>query len=55
MYISECNVVVPNSLNTEQNRFEFHISIDEAVNIELKFDLFRFLGRTFFASFSSCI
>ena len=30
---------MPNSLNTEQN-LEFHILIDEAVNIQLKLDLF---------------
>ena len=31
---------MPKSLNTEQNRSEFHIKIDEAVNIQLKLDLF---------------
>ena len=31
---------MPNSLNREQNRLKFHISIDEAVNIQLKLDLF---------------
>ena len=30
----------PKSLNTEQNRSEFRIVIDEAVNIQLKLDLF---------------
>ena len=29
-----------NSLNTKQNHLEFHISVDEAVNIQLKLDLF---------------
>ena len=28
------------SLDTEQNLLEIHISIDEAVNVKLKFDLF---------------
>ena len=32
--------MVPKSLNTEQNRSEFRIAIDEAVNIQLKLDLF---------------
>ena len=31
---------VPNSLNAKQNRSEFYISIDEAVNIQLKLNLF---------------
>ena len=32
--------MLPKSLNTEQNRSEFRIVIDEAVNIQLKLDLF---------------
>ena len=32
--------MVPKSLNTEQNRLEFHTSIEEAVNIKLKLELF---------------
>ena len=31
---------MPKSLNTEQTRSEFRIAIDEAVNIQLKLDLF---------------
>ena len=31
---------MPKSLNTEQNRSEFRIVTDEAVNIQLKLDLF---------------
>ena len=31
---------MPKSLNVEQNRSEFRIKIDEAVNIQLKLDLF---------------
>ena len=32
--------MLPKILNTEQNRSEFRIVIDEAVNIQLKLDLF---------------
>ena len=32
--------MLPKSLNTEQNRSEFRIAIDEAVTIQLKLDLF---------------
>ena len=32
--------MLPKSLNTDQNRLEFHISIDETLNIQLKLDLF---------------
>ena len=35
---------MPKSLNTEQNRLEFHITIDEAVNIKLKLDLFSWVS-----------
>ena len=31
--------MVPKSLNIEQNRLEFHTSINEAVNIKLKLEL----------------
>ena len=31
---------MPNSLDTEQNRLELHFSIDKAVNILVKLDLF---------------
>ena len=31
---------MPKSLNIEQNRSEFRIKIDEAVNIQVKLDLF---------------
>ena len=31
-------ILVPSSLVTEQNRSEFHISIDKAVNIQMKLD-----------------
>ena len=33
-------ILLPTSLNTEQNRLEFRIAIDEAVNIQLKLGLF---------------
>ena len=32
--------MLPKSLKTEENLLELHITIDEAVNIQLKLDLF---------------
>jgi len=32
--------LAPNSLNTGQNRSEFHMSIDEAVHVQLNLNLF---------------
>ena len=32
--------MLPKSLNTEQDSIEFHISINETANIQLKLDLF---------------
>ena len=37
-------MLAPNSLNTGQNRSEFHMSIDEAVNIQLKLNLFSWMS-----------
>ena len=36
--------MLPKILNTEQNRSEFRIVIDEAVNIQLKLDLFSWVS-----------
>ena len=38
------NAKLGNHLNTEQNRSEFHIAIDEAVNIQLKLGLFSWVS-----------
>ena len=42
--------MLPKSLNTEPNRSEFRIVIDEAVNIQLRLDLFSF-GSLFYLMF----
>jgi len=36
--------LAPNSLNTGQNRSVFHMSIDEAVDIQLKLNLFSWMS-----------
>lgn len=36
--------MVPNSLDIKQSQIEFHIFIDEAVNIQVKVDLFSWVS-----------